>query len=140
VASKGFISFTVKGGKELDRTLNKMDRRLASKALKGGMKAAMEPVKDEAKRRVPVDTGLLRRSIRIATYGGKGYVGAVVRSGTRKQLKIPQDAKHYYPAYIEYGSQGKLARPFLRSAFAAKKNMVLNRVADDIRKAIERVK
>ncbi len=136
----GLVSITIEGGKKLDKKLNAMDRRVATKVLKKSFKAAMEPVKAEAKRLVPVDTGALRRSIRIATYKGKDYVGAVVRTGTRKQLKIPANAKSYYPAFIEYGSQGERARPYLRSALFKKRKVVLNRVSDDIRKALETVK
>ncbi len=136
----GLVSFTIEGGKKLDKKLKKMDRRVATKALKTSFKAAMEPVKAEAKRQAPRDTGALIRSIRIGVYNGKDYVGAVVKTGTRKQLKIPATAKGYYPAFIEYGYQGVRARPFLRSAFASKKRVVLKRVEDDIRKAIEGVK
>ena len=136
----GLVSYTIEGGKKLDKKLKAMDRRLAGKALKTGMKAAMEPVKTEAKRRAPRDTGALIRSIRIGVYSGRDYAGAVVKTGTRKQLKIPSDAKSYYPAFIEYGSQSVRARPFLRSAFASKKKVVLNRVIKDIKRAIETIK
>lgn len=137
--AKPLIAFNVKGGKAVDKKLRKMDRRLASRALKAGFRAAMEPVKDEAKRRAPVKTGALRRSIRIAGYSGRGYIGAVVRTGTRKQLKIPANARFYYPAAIEYGVKGVSPRPFLRSALHAKRKVVLNRVVKDVRDAIENV-
>ena len=140
MAKGGLVSITIKGGKKLDNKLKKMDRRVATKVLKTSFKAAMEPVKAEAKRRAPRDTGALIRSIRIGVYNGKDYVGAVVKTGTRKQLKIPANAKSYYPAFIEYGSQGERARPYLRSALFKKRKVVLKRVSDDIRKALETVK
>ena len=136
--SKGFVSFGVKGGKALDKKLKRMDKRMAGKAIKQGMKKSMEPVQTLAKQRAPYKTGNLRRSIRIAVYSGKYYAGAAVRTGTRKQLKIPADAKFYYPAAFEYGTRNMRARSYLRSSLYDRRKVVLNRVVEDVTKALEK--
>lgn len=136
--AKGFVRFNVKGGEKLEKRLMKMDRRMAGRALKQGMKTAMEPVKQLAIARAPVDTGRMKKSIRIAVFSKRNFAGAKVQTGTRKQLKIAPDAKHYYPAYVEYGYRKRNARPFLRSAFFDRKQVVLDRVVDDITKELEK--
>ena len=136
--AKGFVSFKVRGGKALDKRLMRMDKRMAGKAIKQGMKKSMEPVQALAKQRAPYKSGNLRRSIRIAVYSGKNYAGAAVRTGTRKQLKIPADAKFYYPAAFEYGTRQMRARSYLRSSLFDRRKMVLERVVKDVTHALEK--
>ena len=137
MARKGFIQFGVTGNKRLDKRLKRMESKVAGKAVRTGMKAAMEPVLQAARARAPVATGRLKKSIRIAGYGGKGFAGAAVLTGSRKVLKISPKAKAFYPASIEYGTQFIRAQSFLRSAMADKKKLVMSRVVDEIKKAIE---
>ncbi len=137
MARKGFIEFGITGDKRLDKRLRKMDRRVAGKAVRKGMKAAMAPVLSLAQRRVPVRTGRLKRSLRVAGYGGKNFAGAAVMTGTRKMLKIPANAKGFYPAYIEYGYGKTRPQSYLRSAMADGKKDVLRRVASEIKDALE---
>lgn len=137
MARKGFIQFGITGDKRLDKRLRKMDRKVSGKAIRKGMKEAMQPVLFAAKRRVPVLTGRLKKSIRVAGYAGRNFAGAAVLTGTRKTLRIPANAKSFYPAYIEYGYGKVRARSFLRSSMADKKKEVLGNVVSEIKKALE---
>ena len=39
-----------------------------------------------------------------------------VQTPTREQLGIPEDASHYYPAVLEYGTSEIPARSYMRNA------------------------
>lgn len=131
------FDLSVIGEKRLQRKLASMEKRVAHKVVKDSLREAMEPVKDLAKRRAPADRGLMRRSIRTAARANKRGATALVRTGTRKQLKIPADSRYYYPAAIEYGTRTQPARSFLRAALGRLKNAVLRSVGDKIRRRLE---
>jgi len=131
------FDLTIIGDKALERKLNAMDKKVAARNLKDALKESMEPVRDLSRRLAPTDSGLMKRSIRIGTRSNRRGIAVFVRTGTRKQLKIPADAKYYYPAAIEYGTRTMPPRPFLRRALARLKNAVINRVGDAIRRKLE---
>jgi HK97 gp10 family phage protein len=138
VAKRGFVILGVSGGRKLEKRLARMEKRTAGRAIRGGMKAAMEPVRQLAVARAPVDTGRMRRSIKAVGFFRRSMAGARVQTGTRKQLRIPAESKHYYPAYVEYGHSKRSARPFLRSALHDRRKQVLGRVRREIINAIEK--
>ncbi len=128
------------GQKDLERKLGKMDSKLQSKVMKEAMKTSMQPVQALAKQRAPHDRGLLRKSIRIAVSSKRSGVSAMVRTGTKKQLKIPMNEKYYYPTAHEYGTRYMPARSFLRSSLNDLKETVLGSVASHVRRLLESTK
>ena len=138
--SKDGFDIRILGDKKLLAKLKKLEHRMQGKVLREAMRSSMEPVKKLAITRAPVLTGALRKSIKIAAYSRKGVIGASVRTGTRKQLKIPDNAKYYYPAAIEYGTRKTEGSSFLRSSLFDRKGQVLNNVASEIKKILARVR
>ena len=136
MSSSNFIDISVLGSKKLSRKLNALENRVKSTVMRDAAKKAMEPVLSLAKQRAPVLTGLLRKHLKIAVYRGRGYAGAVVQTGTRKQMKIPAKAKFFYPAGVEYGTSKLRARPFLRSSLAAKRNVALGIMSKEIKRML----
>ncbi|MCP5017107.1 MAG: hypothetical protein GY938_17825 [Ketobacter sp.] len=132
------FDISVIGDKKLERKLNKMEKKASSKVMRDAMKESMEPVKELAKLRAPRDKGLLIKSIRIAAKTSRRGVSAMVRTGTRKQLKISADNPFYYPAAHEYGTKYMPAKSYLRSALGDKKNMVLSDLGRSIHKMLAR--
>jgi hypothetical protein len=71
-----------------------------------GMVKGTEVIRDAAKRYVPVDSGALRDSLRLESKRGKlrkGLLSFGVVTGGRLELRIPANAKWYYPMVLEYG-------------------------------------
>lgn len=132
------FDISVIGDKKLQKKLDKLDKKLQKKAIREAMKDAMEPVKALAKQRAPQDKGLLVRSIRIGMKTSRKGISAMVRTGTRKQLKIPADSKYYYPAALEYGSRYIKQQSFLRSSLGSKKETVLSKFSRNLRGILER--
>jgi HK97 gp10 family phage protein len=135
-----FIDISVVGDRELQRKLRRLEVKLQKKIVRNAINRAILPVRDKAKSLVPVDSGLLKRSIKRKTGVKKGIARARIVTGTRIQLGIPVDAKGYYPAAIEYGvpSQGKSANSFMRAAISALRTHVLQKTGDYIDEGIRR--
>lgn len=76
------------------------------------MKIAAEFVKDEAKRRSPVDTGNLRGSLNKEVVTEAGEI--VGRVGTNVE----------YAGYVEYGTKRQSAQPYLRPALLENKEQI----------------
>jgi len=120
---KGLI---LKGERELKAKLTQMSRGMQNKALRESLRAGMEPVAALARQRAPVLTGRLQKSIKTGSYRGKrGIVGAVVRTGTRRQLRIAPEDPYYYPAAHEYGARNQQERSFMRSSLFDRKRQAL---------------
>jgi HK97 gp10 family phage protein len=114
---------TIDGLKELERKLLEMSPKLAQKGLRSAVAAGARVITKEARIRVPVDTGTLKRAIyakRIREASGPSqqtfYVG--VRSGKREQKK---NRDGFYFPMVEFGTSKMQARPFMRPAFEARK-------------------
>lgn len=112
---------SVLGDRELDRTLEalgpKVERRLLAKSMPGAFGITLRAVV----RAVPVDTGRLRSSIRMAPgRHRKGLLQFRIFTGTREELgidrvvrrrdivtgdmrSIQMRGKGYYPIAVEYG-------------------------------------
>lgn len=127
--------FRMHGLKELQDSLNRLPDQLRENALKNASAAAARVIRDEAKRRVKVNTGQLRDSIVVSrTFKEKGRKvrlrGAVV-------LGI-QGAARYYAHLVEFGSSRLQPRPFMRPAMEAKAREALDAMAARLKVEVER--
>lgn len=102
-------------------------RQYGERAAQAAREALLEngaTVAEEAKSRVPVDTGRLRDSIHVEQKGAD-------------KVRIVADAKsedgYHYGRLVEYGPHGK---PFMRPALAAKREELKQHTLDKIREAI----
>jgi len=139
-ARKSF-DISILGDRQLQKKLSSLRKIVQKPIVRDAMKDAMKPVEDMARRNAPVKTGRLQKSIKVVSYTAKrGIIGAAVRSGTRRQLRIDPSDPYYYPAALEYGapSRGIPARSFMRSALFAQKNRVLQRFRSYLKSIIEK--
>lgn len=135
------FDLSIIGARRLERKLNKLERKVGSKIMRDATKESLEPVEALAKQRVPVDRGLLKRWIKTATFSAQRgrVIGAQVRTGTRKQMRIPAGNEYYYPAAIEYGTKTRAPRSFLRSALADRRDQALKILSGAIKRMLEAV-
>jgi HK97 gp10 family phage protein len=93
-------------------------------ALERGLLAASIFVQGDAKKRVPVDTGLLRGSIthRVILKDGVviGQVGTLTEDGP----------------YVEFGSSRQKAQPFLTPALTENKTTISNIITKELKKEL----
>ncbi len=155
------MKLKVAGLKELIAQLKDLQPALkSSKALSKAMRKAMKPVLAAAQARVPVDTGLLQRSIKIASVeegdivasglriatgkggGGKDIAAAgraaVEGKGGKARKAAGRLSAHWRWHFIEKGvpAHGIAAKPFLRPALDNNAQAALDIIAKELDAAI----
>lgn len=117
----------IEGGQELRQQFADLAAELgdAAPALQELLRYAAEPVADEAERRVPVDTGALKASLRVT--GGKAT--AFVRAGY---------AATYYARFVHDGTRYMIPRPFLDDAADYKRPEVVERFDRALAELVDR--
>lgn len=120
------------GFAELERALDQFPERLQRKLLRRSLRRASVPIRTRARELAPVDTGLLRREIKILSVRPDAEGRMTAKIGIRrprnpaKALRAVRGAKGvkkrrvvndpFYGRFLERGTAKMSARPFLRPA------------------------
>lgn len=112
------FKFEVTGIDEIDKALAEMEKKVAKKLLKDAMKASMKPMLAAARAAVPVESGSLKKNIKLRT---------AKRSRTSFGFEIGVGEKDYsgeqfYGAFQEFGTSRMEPKGFLRRAFDENKD------------------
>ena len=142
----------ITGGAELARFMATLSAKVEKNIMRSALRAGAVVIRDEAKANVPVDSGLLKKSIRISggskggTVTGSVKVGGrkaphahLVEFGTRPHKIEPKDAEALAINGTPFRSvehPGARPQPFMRPAFDAKAQQAIAAVADQIRKRL----
>ena len=135
---------TVSGLDGLFDDLMRLESKDAAKIIKKGLRQAATVVRNRAKKLVPVDTGLLRKSIKV--YQTKGqrkhfYSYSVTGGGmTKKGKASAYMGEAYYGGFIELGTKRMKPHPFLAPAFDTTKNEALDALQHKVRDLVESMK
>lgn len=152
------VGLKVEGLRELQDQLIEMVGTVgAVKALAKAGRKALLPVLMEAKARVPVDTGLLRDSLKITVKKAPknseaavvvGIKVAVGKGGGKSDLKKLSGAErkrawrksaHWRWHFIEFGTSKMAAKPFLRPSFDRNAQRMVDMLRAELAKEIARV-
>ena len=116
MATKGF-DISVLGDRRLSKDFERlgedMGRVIADRALEDGGKVIFAAVRGL----VRVRTGRLRKGLKLKLIRTRRVTGWRIETPTRRALRIPASAKHYYPAALEYGHGNVPAHSFMRAGF-----------------------
>ena len=90
------------------------------------------------KKRVPIDTGHLKKQVKVRA--GKRtrtgiFVNVVVGDGKAQNLN---SGEAFYGAFNEYGTDHQRQNPFIRPAFAAAKNTANQVAVETLKKEIDK--
>lgn len=124
---------SVSGLTALRSRLDSLPGKLVKNALKAGLRQAANLVKDEAKGRVPADTGALKASLRVVSLKGSpsriafGVVAGALSSAAQK--KFGQKSA-FYAVFVEKGTVAMKARPFMLPALESKAQAAIDKVAE----------
>lgn len=143
---------TIVGGRELDAMLQSLPVKVERNILRAALRAGAAVFREEAKAKAPVDSGALRRSIKVSTNSKKGRVTAKLKVGGKL-------APHAH--LVEYGTKphtitakqgggltvggnvvssvdhpGARPRAFMRPAFDTKPPAAIAAVASKIRERL----
>lgn len=138
------ISLKVHGLDALKAQLEELGAEAAGKELARAARKAFEPVLAAAQARAPIDTGLLRDSIKLAVVRPRGG-DAVVQVGLRiapskgaAKLGRRTISAHWRWHFVELGTSKMAAKPFLRPALDGNAQQVLDTLRVELLKGIER--
>lgn len=105
----------VRGGAEIARALEEFGANIERNMMRGALRDGAQVIQNDAKARVPQDTGALRESIRVRTgrKGAKVYAYVVAGSSTTKKtvkksstrpsgIKV-EYSNPWYAHLVEYG-------------------------------------
>ncbi len=125
------VVFQIEGIAEVRKQFRAMKDSAQPGIIRSGLRASVKPIVTDAKERAPVDTGRLRKAIKVS----------VDRSRDRKSMvaKIGFDKKAWYGVFVEMGTAKMAAQPFLRPAMASKKGEVAKAFFAGVLKRIEKI-
>ena len=139
------VVLKITGDAQLTANLEALEKNVRMRILKPAMKKGAAVVAREAKRRVPVRTGYLKKAIKpISTRRDASAMvvmnRAVANPNELRAVKGTGQRRPYRPAYIarivEVGSAKRhiAAQPFLNPALEAKREAALDAIARETRR------
>jgi HK97 gp10 family phage protein len=134
------ISIKLVGLKELQAQLVNLGAELGVKTLARAARKAFQPVLDDARNLVPVDTGELRDSLKLSSKRPRSgdtvvVVGLRVGAGRGDGTKVPPARRWHW---IELGTAKLPAHPFARPALDRNADRVLELLKEELVKGIQR--
>lgn len=136
----------IRGLRELSDALKALPKKLERRVLNAALMTGAREIEREAKLRVPVRTGTIRRNIRArpgrpdAGHNATVIVGVRRLSG-RQIARLKARGKTaddpFAWRFLEFGTQKMTARPFLRPAFEARKVSAAFTIKEALKRRIE---
>lgn len=151
--------FPIEGATKLRKKLFALGPRIAKKVLRESIRPAAKLIQADAKSNVAVDTGALRKSIKVrALKRSRSRVGMTVTTNSTDNMF---KGKTFYGGFLEYGHRhGKRtneikraqkkkapaadlrplvpARPFMKPAFDSNRDRAGQMIIANIRAGVER--
>ncbi len=155
------MQIETRGFETLERALIQLPIRNSKNVLRRSIRAGIKVVLDQAKLNVPIESGLLRKSLGIQFRRGRPGV-VKVQMGPRKNRDKKKDP--WYAHLVEFGTRshsvrkrdflsrarrsgrqtrgaklhpGARARPFLRPAFDTKAQAAIDKFRDEVFRNID---
>lgn len=123
------------GLRELGAALKELDSRVQKRIARSATAAGARVIANEAKARVPVDKGTVKKNIRTANLKPTQPGLQETAVGVRVKGKTADSAFHW--RFLEFGTAKMSPKPFLRPAFEAKKEEAANKIKDQLKKRLD---
>lgn len=142
----------IRGGRQLAEFLQQLPAKVEKNIMRAALRAGANEIRKEARERVPVDSGMLYRSLKVSTNSKRGRVTARLKVGGRL-------APHAY--LVEFGTRphkitarngggltvggnvvrevdhpGARPHPFMRPALDARSSQAVAAVAAKVRERL----
>lgn len=142
------MRITTSGFPETIAKLNELSSRVQKRLVERAGRAALKPIVNAARSRVPKDTGNLRKSIGVKKTKRVGRGEVILLVGPRDGFKWARSGRNIendpvrYAVPVEYGHVlpgGKFVPPvsFLRSAYESGRVKVVADFAEELRKRVD---
>lgn len=123
----------ITGVDEIDRKLSRFEQSVQKKAIRKATREAAKVILEDARQRVPVDTGALRKSLRVRS---------LKRSRVRQGHQVMTGegffkGDTFYGGFVEYGTKRMVAREYMKKAMVAKESDTVQKFRTELSAAIE---
>jgi len=122
------LEIEILGLTELEEKLSNLEEKL-SNALDEALNEIAEKISSDARNFAPVDTGALRKSIRIEKKG-KLRVSVVAGGGGVINPKTGREVD--YAGYVEFGTSRMSPQPYMQPALEKNKDEILRIVKEKV--------
>jgi len=116
------LEIEILGLTELEEKLSDLDVKL-NKVLDEALEEIAEKIRDDAKSLAPVDTGALRKSIRIEK---KGELQVSIVAGGGGVINPRTDREVDYAGFVEFGTSRMNPKPYMQPALEKNWDEILN--------------
>ncbi len=127
------VEVEVKGMDELMRELDRLSDRASGRVQNAALRAAAEPILEDAVRNAPEDTGKGKQGLKISRprkQRAERYVLVGIGRGDNSEI--------FYMKFHEFGTSKMKARPFLGPAYEKNKKRVLDIIRGELRRGLRR--
>lgn len=120
----------IDGIERLTKKLAALDKKTRNQVVRKSLRDGAKTLAAEVKGRAPVESGLLRKSVKVR---------AAKRKKDRITLRVVVSGGHPTPMVgsVELGDRDEAARPFIRPAFDARGDQVRDTALNAIARGIE---
>ena len=126
----------IQGRSKLRKKLSVILPSEIKKEMQDTVKKAAEVIYQAAERNIPVDSGDLKKSLKLQHRGDK--LGAKVGFWRRGNLRNWRRAG-WRSHFVEFGTRKKAARPFLGPAYLQNQHRVKNMIDHGVSRALKKV-
>jgi HK97 gp10 family phage protein len=135
----GYSSMEIKGFKEIEQKLKDYPLKVKKRIIKPAIRSGITVIKDSIYSRAPIESGELKRTIRIRvfreeTWGIKAVAivdPRIKRAVNRRNIKGGRT--NSYAAFVEYGTRKQKPKKFAREGFETTKEQALNTIVNAFR-------
>lgn len=121
------------GADRLIARLIRMEKAINPAAVKSIRRVA-EEIRDTAKNLCPVDTGSLKKSIRVGSYARPAKHVFSIRVTAGGHITNPKSKRKVdYASYVEFGTSRNKPQPFLGPAIKKYKEALAKAIKDEIK-------
>lgn len=126
------VTVSISGLREIDKALGELGKATGRNVMRRVAVARLQPMAEEMRRLVPVDSGNLKDGIAVTTKNPK-------RNRKRSEVEAHAGPGRHPQAHLrEFGGDGNPPAPYVRPAWDGGKDKLLDGIKDDLWQAIEK--
>lgn len=131
---------------EMEKSLTKLDQKIAITALRKAGKEAMKPVLSDMRQNVNIDKGILLNSLKMRTSRAKGRSRGsknrvmAIRAGVFTRKSTEERRRNQAALSQEFGNSRQKAEPFIRPALKRNAQRVIDTLGGELGREIEKHK
>lgn len=112
------------------KELAALDKKLRNKIVRQAQREAAKLLASEIRDKAPVESGKLKRSVKVRSGGSKkGVITTLVQ--------ITGGHDDPFIGFVEFGTKDQPAQPFIRRSVAVKRDAVIDTIVQQINEAIK---